>query len=66
MYANLINLDPTEGMDQTDRSHRTKGKCTHRCDIHEVDCCDDSSKNCTNESTDMSDLTDQVQSLFYH
>ena len=49
-----------------DRSCKTKGKCTHRYDIHEVDCCDDSSENCTNESTDMNDLTDQVQSLFYH
>ena len=48
-----------------DRSCRTKGKCTHRCNVHEVDCCDDSPENST-ESTDMSDLTDQVQSLFYH
>ena len=48
-----------------DRSSRTKSKCTHRCDIHEVDCCDDSPKNST-ESTDMDDLADQVQSLFYH
>ena len=48
-----------------DRSHRTKGKCTHRCNIHEVDCCDDSPKNST-EGTDMSDLMEQVQSLFYH
>ena len=48
-----------------DRSCRTKGKCTHRCDIHEVDCCDDSSENCT-DNTDMNDLTEQVQSLFYH
>ena len=50
-----------------DKSHRTKGKCIHRCDIHEVDCCDDSSKNSNStESTDMGDLADQVQSLFYH
>ena len=48
-----------------DRSHKTKGKCTHRCDIHEVDCCDDSPENST-ESTDVDDLVDQVQSLFYH
>ena len=47
------------------KSHRAKGKCTHRCDIHEVDCCDDNSENST-ESTDMDDLADQVQSLFYH
>ena len=42
-----------------DRSCRTKGKCTHRCDIHEIDCCDDSPENST-ESTDMDDLADQV------
>ena len=60
-YANLISLDPAR-QDQTDRSYRTKGKSTHRCDIHEVDCCDDSSQNCTN-NTDMSDLTEQVQSI---
>ena len=40
------------------RSDRTK-KCMHRCDIDEVnECCDD--------NTMVKDLTDQVQSLFYH
>ena len=58
MYANLRGSDK-------DKSCRAKGKCTHRCDIHEIDCCDDSPKNST-ESTDMDDLADQVQSLFYH
>ena len=50
------------------RSCRTKGKCTHRCDIHEVDCCDDSPKICSDngKSDAMNDLTEQVQSLFYH
>ena len=48
-----------------DRSSRTKAKCTHRCDVHEVDCCDNSPKNST-ESTEVDDLADQVQSLFYH
>ena len=60
-------LRSRQGSDRSnDRSCRTKGKCTHRCDIHDVECCDDSSENCTDNGTAMEDLTDQVQSLFYH
>ena len=67
MYAKLISLVPGRGSDR-DRSCRTKGNCTHKCDIHEVECCDDSPKICSNNGkTDaMNDLTEQVQSLFYH
>ena len=57
MYANLISLDPAKE-DQTEtRSCRNKGKCTHRCDIHKVECCDDNPKNSTENSSDMADLT---------
>ena len=38
------------------RPDRAK-KCTHRCDVHEITECQDDT---------MEDLTDQVQSLFYH
>ena len=61
-FKNVCKLRSKGSMD---RSCRTKGKCTHRCDFHEVDCCDDSSENHT-DNADMSDLTEQVQSLFYH
>ena len=55
MYANLINLDPAAGMDQIEIGHAgPRGKCTHRCDIHEVECCDDSPEN--TENTDVYDL----------
>ena len=50
----------------SDRSHRTKGKCTHKCDIHDVECCHDSSGNCSDNDAAMEDLAGQVQSLFYH
>ena len=40
------------------RSNRTNGKCAHRCDVHEIEECQDDSS--------IEDLMDQVQSLFYH
>ena len=39
------------------RSDRTSKKCPHRCDINEVNECQDDT---------MKDLMEQVQSLFYH
>ena len=67
MYANLISLDPRE--DQIEIGHaRPDPRVNVPTDVifMKLIAVMISSENCTNESTDMSDLTDQVQSLFYH
>ena len=42
------------------RSDRTSKKCTHRCNVHEIN------EDCHDDNTGMEDLADQVQSLFSH
>ena len=58
-HFKVVCRSKDNGSKSRKRSDRTNGKCKHRCNVHEIN------EDCHNDNG-IEDLTDQVQSLFYH